>query len=97
VVLRADGAAADMGVAPEARGPQAVVTFSRRAGGAQAALVDGQPGAAWLPDGQPRVVFFSIASDRIVGIDLVADPERLRQIDLVVSEDEPIRRPKTRR
>ena len=52
----------------------------------------------WLPGGQPRVVFFfSIAGDRIVGIDLVADPERLSQIDLVVTEDQPIRRPKTRR
>jgi RNA polymerase sigma factor (sigma-70 family) len=98
VVLRADEAAADMGVAPAARGPQGVVTFSRRAGGAQAALVDGQPGAVWLPGGRPRVVFFfSIASDRIVGIDLVADPERLSQIDLVVTEDQPTRRPKTRR
>jgi len=97
-VLRADEAAADMGVAAEARGPQAVATFSRRAGGAQATLVEGEPGAVWMPGGRPRVVFFfSIAGDRIVGIDLVADPERLSQIDLVVTEDQPIRRARKQR
>jgi RNA polymerase sigma-70 factor (ECF subfamily) len=35
--------------------------------------------------GQPRVVFqFTTTGGKIVAIDLVADPERLRQLDLAV-------------
>jgi RNA polymerase sigma-70 factor (ECF subfamily) len=87
VVLRADEAAAKLGVAAEVRGTAGVATFSRRAGGARPALVDGQPGAVWMPEGRPRVVFsFTVSGDRIVGIDLVADPARLSRIDLVVPD-----------
>lgn len=85
VVLRADEAAAKMGVAAEIRGAAGVLTFSRRAGGAQPALVDGQPGAVWMPGGQPRVVFrFTASGGTISGIELIADRERLSQIDLVL-------------
>jgi hypothetical protein len=42
----------------------------------------------WAPGGQPRVVFgFTIARGKIVAIDLVADPERLRQLDVAVLGD----------
>jgi hypothetical protein len=35
---------------------------------------------------RPRVVWrFTINADKIAVIDLIADPERLRQIDLVIS------------
>jgi hypothetical protein len=42
----------------------------------------------WAPGGRPRVVFaFTITRGRIVEIDLVADPERLRLLDLAVLDD----------
>jgi RNA polymerase sigma factor (sigma-70 family) len=87
IVLRADEAAVKMGVAAETRGVQGVVTFSRRAGGARPALVNGAAGAVWVAGGQPRVVFsFVTSGDKIVGIDLTGNPERIREIDLVVNE-----------
>jgi hypothetical protein len=45
-------------------------------------------GAVWAPGGQPRVVFgFTITHGRIVAIDILADPERLDQLDLAVLDD----------
>jgi hypothetical protein len=39
----------------------------------------------WAPGGQPRVAFvFTIARGKIAGINLMADPERLRELDLVI-------------
>lgn len=86
VVLRADAAAARMGAVAEVRGAPAVAeTFKGRARAAQRALVDGVAGLVWLAGGPPRVVFrFTIAHDKIVAIDLLADPERLDRLDLVV-------------
>lgn len=68
------------------RGTAAVAeTFKGRARFAQPALVNGAPGAVWAPGGRPRVVFgFTITRGKIVEIDLVADPERLRQLDLAI-------------
>jgi RNA polymerase sigma factor (sigma-70 family) len=84
VVLRADGAAVAAGASKEARGAAAVAeTFSGRARAAEPALVDGVPGLVWAPDGRPRVVFgFTVAGGNIVGIELIADPERLSRLDL---------------
>jgi len=60
-------------------------TFKGRARAAQLALVNGAVGLVWAAGGQPRVVFeFTTAGGKIVAIDLVADPERLRQLDLAV-------------
>jgi len=75
-----------MGAAAEVRGAKAVAeTFAGRARAAQPALVNGAPGLVWAPGGRPRVAFaFTIARGRIVAIDLVADPERLRHLDLAV-------------
>jgi len=88
VVLRADSAAVQMGASMEVRGAAAVAdTFAGRARFAQPALVNGAVGLVWAPGGQPRVVFgFTITRGRIAEIDLVADPERLGQLDLVVLE-----------
>ena len=42
----------------------------------------------WAPGGQPRVVIdFTITRGKIVAIDLIADPARLRQLDLAVLND----------
>jgi RNA polymerase sigma factor (sigma-70 family) len=89
VVLRADRAAVQAGATSEVRGAAAVAkTFSGRARAAQPALVNGAVGAVWAPGGRPRVVFgFKITRGKIVEIDLLADPERLRQLDLALLND----------
>jgi len=86
VVLRADPATVAMGAAPEVRAVAPVAeTFSGRARVAEPALLDGEVGAVWAPRGRPRVVFsFTITQGRIVEIELVADPERLRRLAPVV-------------
>jgi hypothetical protein len=89
VVVRADHAAVEAGAPGEVRGAAAVVgTFLGRARLARPALVDGAVGAVWAPGGRPRVVFgFTIVGGRIVAIDILADPERLRRLDLAVLDD----------
>jgi RNA polymerase sigma factor (sigma-70 family) len=89
VVLRADCAAVSAGAAGEVRGAAAVAQqFSGRARVAQPALVDGAVGAVWAPGGRPRVVFdFTITRGKIVAITILADPERLRQLDLAILDD----------
>jgi RNA polymerase sigma-70 factor (ECF subfamily) len=89
VVLRADSAAVQMGASSEVRGAPAVAnTFKGRALAAQPALVNGAAGIVWAPGGQPRVVFgFTITRGKIVAIDMLADPTRLGQIDLVLLDD----------
>ncbi len=73
----------------EVRGAGAVAaTFSGRARGAQPARVNGAVGAVWAPGGRPRVVFgFTITRGKIVEIDILADPARLRQLDLTILTD----------
>jgi hypothetical protein len=40
-----------------------------------------------MPKGELRVVYrFAIDGDLIVGIDLVADPERIGELDLAIGE-----------
>jgi hypothetical protein len=89
VVLRADRAAVQAGASSEVRGAAVVAkTFSGRARAAQPALVNGAAGAVWAPGGRPRVVVgFTITRGKIVEIDILADPERLRQLDLTVLND----------
>jgi RNA polymerase sigma factor (sigma-70 family) len=89
VVLRSDSAAVHAGASREVRGAPAVARqFSGRAREAQPALVNGAVGLVWAPGGRPRVVFgFTITRGKIIAIDLVADPERLRQLDVAVLDD----------
>ena len=99
VVLRADAAAVLASAAHEAagapklasemRGAAAVAeAFAGRARGAQLALVDGVVGAVWAPGGRPRAVFrFRVAGGKIVTIDLVVNPERVRRFEVVVWGD----------
>jgi RNA polymerase sigma-70 factor (ECF subfamily) len=86
VVLRADDAAVQMGAAKEVRGAAKVAeTFSGRARAAHPALVDGDPGLVWVQQGRPRTVFdFTMTRGKIVEIELLADPDRLRQLDLEI-------------
>ena len=87
VVLRADSAAVRVGALGGARGAREVAeTFKGRARTARPAVVSGSPGAVWAPGGQPRVAFaFTIVNGKIVAIDLVAEPERLAQVEVVDS------------
>jgi RNA polymerase sigma factor (sigma-70 family) len=84
VVLRADDAAVRMGAAREVRGAVAAArAFMERYRGVRATLINGAAGAVWAPRAQPRVVFlFAIKSGRVTAIELVAEPERLRQLTL---------------
>lgn len=88
-MLRADDAAVQMGASREVRGAAKVAdTFAGRARAAQPALVNGAVGLVWVQHGRPRSVFgFTITGDRIVEIELLADPDRLRQLDLAILND----------
>jgi RNA polymerase sigma-70 factor (ECF subfamily) len=62
------------------------LTFSRLAALAQPVLVNGTAGVvSWLPDGRPfSVMGFTVTRGKIVEIDVLADPARLRQLDLTL-------------
>ena len=83
VVLRADGG----GVSKVVRGAAAVaeqaLRFSRLAEHCRPALVNGTAGLLAAPGGQPYAVTgFTIRMGKIVEINILADPARLRQLDL---------------
>ena len=90
VVLRADAEAVKIGAENEIRGASAVAaTFAGRARVARPALIDGAPGLVWSQGGHPRIAFdFIVENGRIVAIDLIGDPERLQEMDLVFSSPE---------
>ncbi|WP_262282775.1 sigma-70 family RNA polymerase sigma factor [Micromonospora sp. MA102] len=85
VVMRGDAAAVRMGGIAETRGSSAVAGFfNGRAQAAVPALVDGLPGAVIVVDGRVRLAVSFTVTDRIIGIESVADPDQLRALDLVV-------------
>jgi RNA polymerase sigma factor (sigma-70 family) len=79
IVLDADGAAARMGAPAITRGAAEVAAmFSGRALGADLAQVDGHVGLAWIVNGGVKVAWnFYIDGDRVVHIDMHADPALL--------------------
>jgi RNA polymerase sigma-70 factor (ECF subfamily) len=92
VVLRADRAAVPPGLPTELRGASAVVEqalrASRRARFSQVALVDGAAAIILAPRGRLSIVMtFKIAGQRVTEIEVIADPERLRRLDLAVLGD----------
>ena len=88
VVLRSDGGGARPGLDTQVHGARAVagqaMTFRRFAAGATRVLVNGVPGGvAWAPDGSPYAVLaLTVKGGRIVEIDVLADRDRLAQLDL---------------
>ena len=84
VVMRADRATVLMGASALVRGATGVAKqFSGRARTTRPAIVNGVPGAVWAPSGRPQVAFgFTVRGGKIVAIDLLADPERLREVEL---------------
>jgi RNA polymerase sigma factor (sigma-70 family) len=85
VVLRADKRAVELGAAQETRGAAPVAAFLQHARAVRGALLDGAAAAVWMPGGRPRVVLsFTTSGDRITAVDLIADPDRLAELDLIV-------------
>jgi RNA polymerase sigma factor (sigma-70 family) len=88
VVLRADVGAVPAGASVVVRGAQAVagqaLSFGRRHGQfARLALVNGAAGIAAADQGRPvSVLGFAVRGGKIAQIDILADPARLRQLDL---------------
>jgi RNA polymerase sigma factor (sigma-70 family) len=99
VVLRADPMAVQIAaarrtrgappLAREVRGAASVAkTFSGHAQAAQMARIDGAVGAVWAPGGRPRAAFvFNVANGKIVTLDLIVDPARLGDLDIVLGAD----------
>jgi RNA polymerase sigma factor (sigma-70 family) len=90
VVVRSDGGVARPGLVSMVRGARAVaeqaMSFRRFAETSTRILVNGIPGGvAWAPDGSPfAVLAVTVRGGRIVAIDVLADPDRLGQLDLTV-------------
>src|SRR2546421_8605763 len=89
VVFRADRTAVPAGASREIRGAPAVARqFSGRAQGARPALVNGAVGVVVAWRGRLSLVLnLTVTHGKIVEINVVADPERLRQLDLAVLDD----------
>jgi RNA polymerase sigma factor (sigma-70 family) len=85
IVITGDATVTAIGAPAEVRGRDAAARFLRRARGASPALLDGMPATVWVQDGVLRVVFaFTVGEDAITRIDLIGDPDRLRELDLVI-------------
>jgi RNA polymerase sigma-70 factor (ECF subfamily) len=95
VVLRADRGALPSDASRVVRGARAVaaqaLTGSQSAGAErfiQPALVNGAAGVVVFAGGRPfSVMGFTVTRGKIVAIDILADPARLRQLDLAVLND----------
>ena len=86
VVVRSDGGAGHSSVVQGPRPwPARAMTFSRLAPFVRPALVNGAAGVVVAPGGRPfSVMGFTVSGGRIVAIDGLADPARLRELDLTV-------------
>jgi RNA polymerase sigma-70 factor (ECF subfamily) len=84
VVFRADEAAVRLGSQAELHGAAAVAAaFKGRAQAAKPALASGAPALAVILGGQLRVLLrLTFRGDRIVGVEAVADAERLQASDV---------------
>lgn len=94
VVVRTDRGAVASSAPAVVRGARSVaegaVFAARLVQGARSALVNGVAGVvSWGPDGVPfSVMAFSLRQGRIVTIDVIADPERLRRLGLHLRDQE---------
>jgi RNA polymerase sigma factor (sigma-70 family) len=92
VVLRADLGPVRAGGSREVRGAAAVagqaLTYSRLGLLVQPALVNGAAGLVSTRDGEPfSVGGFTVRGRKIVEIDILADPARLRRLDLTILDN----------
>jgi RNA polymerase sigma-70 factor (ECF subfamily) len=89
VVSRGDGGP---GASAVVRGARAVagraLTFARLSPFVRPALVNGAAGVVVAPRGEPfSVMGFTVVGGKIVEIDAIMDPARLRALDLAVLDD----------
>ena len=88
IVLRSDGGIAHPELTALVRGAQVVagraMTFRQFEQTATKVLVNGIPGGiAWASDGSPfAILAMTVRDGRIVAIHILADPDRLGQLDL---------------
>jgi RNA polymerase sigma-70 factor (ECF subfamily) len=92
VVVRADLGAVAFGMAREVRGAQEAarraMMFAPLGMVNRTALINGVIGAVSIMDGRAHSVgAMTVRGDKIVAIDILADPERLSRLDLTVLED----------
>jgi RNA polymerase sigma factor (sigma-70 family) len=90
VVLRTDPALLAPGAPLELRGAHDIATRAIKAGArlARIALLNGDVGAVVAPRGHLKIAIqFTITDARIVKMEAIADPDRLRQINLAVLSD----------
>jgi RNA polymerase sigma factor (sigma-70 family) len=93
IVLRADRGEVPPGTVRELRGARPVaegaLAFSRLAESARPVLVNGVPGVvSRFGDGRPQAILgFMIREGKIVEIDILADPARLRELDLTILDE----------
>jgi RNA polymerase sigma factor (sigma-70 family) len=89
VVLRTDGGSARPQVTTVLRGPVAVarraLLFSRPSASLRPVLVNGAAGVVVMVGERPfSVMGFTVVGGKIVEINTIADPERLRALDLII-------------
>ncbi|MER8234865.1 sigma-70 family RNA polymerase sigma factor [Streptomyces sp. NPDC094049] len=87
VVLRADGGRTLAAVSKVVRGAEAVIaqalTYARFRTGHLPMVVNGAPAVLSVTDGRPgALMVFTVAGDRIVELDILADPERIAALGL---------------
>src|SRR5215218_2157965 len=76
----------DLARQPEVAGR--ALTFARLSPFVRPALVNGVAGVVVAPDGEPfSIMAFTVTDGKIVAIDALADPERLRELDLTILDD----------
>lgn len=85
---RSDFAAVAMGSPDSVHGADAVAQmFSGRAKAAKAAFIDGEAGAVWAHGSTVKVAFlFTVAGDRVMGIELVADADTISGFEVSLVE-----------
>jgi len=92
VVVRSDGGVPRPGASVVVRGAPAVakraLTFAQPSALVRPALVNGAAGVVVAVDSRPfSIMGFTVADGKIVEIDILADPERIRHLDLSVLDD----------
>ncbi len=89
VVVRLDSAAGAPGTPREIRGARAwaqgAIAYAKASRLARAALIDGEPGLILAPRGRLlQALKFTFADGKIAQAEIIAEPARLRELDIAV-------------
>jgi RNA polymerase sigma factor (sigma-70 family) len=92
IVLRSDGGVARPSATVVVHGAREVagraMTFARLSPFVRPALINGAAGVVVAPHGRPvSILAFTVRDGKIVAIDALADPARLRRLDLTVLDE----------